>query len=658
MRRNLIILILSLAPGFGGSATNDELTAQRDAFREAWVEAERGDWLAVQPRLSELRGYPLLPDLHAVYLRATIKQQDDADIAEFLTANNSLWISASLRYRWIQVLADRGDWERFLEIYRAEYAQAGDRKLDCQAAEAMARTGDAEGFAKASRRLWLVGISQPKDCDPVFDRLRETGRMTDELIRERVGLALDAEQFGLATYLARQIDEEQQHRVARWQRMRSAPAAELGKPEFEVVSDDDAELVIYGLDRLARQEPDTAARLLSGFAGAAAIGPAERERLEREIALWSARDYLPTAPDRLAALPDSARDDVVCVAWARSALRAGDWSDVLLAISAMSPDEAADSSWRYWRARALAETGDRLAAAEIFTALARERGYHSFLSADRLDLPYTLGHTPAEADETVIDVLAEKSDIVRARELFAVGLDSGGRIEWQRAMASLSQSERAQASILAHRWGWHSRAIATASSSGLVNDLEIRFPAPYRDLFEDLSPRAKVPVSWAYGITRSESLFMRDVSSPAGAIGLMQLMPATGASTARELNLRYSGRASLTDPQVNIALGTTYLGKMLARFDGNQVAATAAYNAGPERVERWLPDSAAMPADVWVETIPFRETRGYVKRVLAAETVFLWRLNGRVTRLTTRMPDVRPRSQMTALAAGQRKSER
>jgi soluble lytic murein transglycosylase len=151
---------------------------------------------------------------------------------------------------------------------------------------------------------------------------------------------------------------------------------------------------------------------------------------------------------------------------------------------------------------------------------------------------------------------------------------------------------------------------------------------------------------------------MRDVSSPAGAIGLMQLMPATGASTARELNLRYSGRASLTDPQVNIALGTTYLGKMLARFDGNQVAATAAYNAGPERVERWLPDSAAMPADVWVETIPFRETRGYVKRVLAAETVFLWRLNGRVTRLTTRMPEVRPRSQMTALAAGQRKSGR
>ncbi|MDH3931524.1 MAG: lytic transglycosylase domain-containing protein, partial [Chromatiales bacterium] len=415
-------------------------------------------------------------------------------------------------------------------------------------------------------------------------------------------------------------------------------------------ADRDPALVIYGLDRLARNEPDIAAQLLPHYAAANIVDNAEQQRLERKIALWSARKYLPAGLERVHQLDESAVDDDICVAWTRAALRSSAWHETLAAIDAMSAEEAGDSAWLYWRARALDKTGEPEAAAAIFERLAAERGYHSFLAADRLDLPYNFGHKPAAADDAVIDALEQRPDIVRARELFAVGLDSAGRVEWQRAVARLDRDTRAQAAIMAHRWGWHSRAIATGSANGLIDDLDIRFPAPYLDLYQSLSPRANIAISWAYGITRSESLFMRDVSSPAGAIGLMQLMPATGASTARQINLRYSGSGSLTDPQVNIALGTTYLGKMLARFDGNQVLATAAYNAGPKRVERWLPEDLAMPADIWVETIPFRETRGYVKRVMAAETVFLWRLNGTVSRLSLRMPMVAPAAGSDAVA--------
>ena len=195
---------------------------------------------------------------------------------------------------------------------------------------------------------------------------------------------------------------------------------------------------------------------------------------------------------------------------------------------------------------------------------------------------------------------------------------------------------------MAQRWGWHSRAIATASGTGLSNDLALRFPLPWRDAFERLSLEARVDPTLAYGVARSESLFMPDVASAAGAIGLMQLMPATGRDTARLARIPYRGQHSLVDPETNIALGTRYLGRMLERFDNNPALAAAAYNAGPHRVEDWLPQEMQLPADVWIDTIPFRETRRYVRRVLASDTVFDWRINEQPKRLSARMPPVRP----------------
>ena len=191
-----------------------------------------------------------------------------------------------------------------------------------------------------------------------------------------------------------------------------------------------------------------------------------------------------------------------------------------------------------------------------------------------------------------------------------------------------------QAAILAHRWGWHSRAIAAAASVGEYDDLALRYPLPYDSTFQRYAADASISPTWAYGVARSESLFMRDVRSRAGAIGLMQLMPATGRDVAREISLPYSGLDTLTDPDSNIRLGTTYLGRMAERYGGNQVLATAAYNAGPHRVDAWLPDEGTIDARIWIENIPFNETRGYVRRVLAADTIFHWRMTGETRRLS------------------------
>jgi soluble lytic murein transglycosylase len=195
---------------------------------------------------------------------------------------------------------------------------------------------------------------------------------------------------------------------------------------------------------------------------------------------------------------------------------------------------------------------------------------------------------------------------------------------------------------LAQKWGWHSRAIAAVASAGNYDDLDLRYPLAFEDSFARYSADAGIAQSWAYGVARSESLFMADVRSSAGAIGIMQLMPDTGRATAREIQLPYSGVVTLIDPGSNIRLGTTYLGKMLNRFNGNPILATAAYNAGPGNVESWLPASENVDARIWIENIPFNETRQYVRRVLATDAIFHWRMTGKTRRLKNGLPAIVP----------------
>ena len=233
--------------------------------------------------------------------------------------------------------------------------------------------------------------------------------------------------------------------------------------------------------------------------------------------------------------------------------------------------------------------------------------------------------------------------------LFLVGLDGRGRSEWDAVAALLDPEQKVQAAKLASRWGWHSRAISTIASVGQYDDLSLRYPLPYHSTFEQHAATANIPSQWAYGIARSESLFMRDVRSSAGAIGLMQLMPATGREIAATISLPYSGIDTLTNPQSNIRLGTTYLGQMAERYGGNRVLATAAYNAGPHRVDNWLPESGTQDARIWIENIPFNETREYVQRVLAAETIFHWRMTGEIRRLSSELPQVDSESLLAAL---------
>jgi soluble lytic murein transglycosylase len=645
-RTALLITLALLFAAAQASATTIE--SQREIFRAALPQAEAGNWDRVKPRLGELEDYPLLPDLRAAWLRSQLGRVDDAKVREFLADHPEFGFSAGLRRQWAASLAQRGAWAAYLDLFEAGLASSADAVLECHAFTARIRLDRTAGLEEAALRRWMVPASQVKECDPAFAWLEQRGALTAERRRQRMELALGAGQFGIARWLARPLGTAAVTEVNRWENVHGNPVAQLATPTGWNDTARERALVLYGFNRLASVDPDAAARSWPAFRERFKFESAERARIDRRIALLHAWRHMPGAKALLEALPPESHDDETR-AWAvRLAIRAQDWAAIEAGIARLGAAVAQEPVWRYWQARTLEATGRTEAARAIYAELAAERGYYSFMSADRLEADYNWQHARLQADTDLLAALEQRPDILRARELFKTGLEATGRNEWQQALARLSPAERVQASILARNWGWYSRAITAASGAGIDDDLELRFPLPWRDIFEAQSLRAGITTAWAYGVARSESLFMPDVSSGAGAVGLMQLMPGTGRQTAPRAGVTYRGQQTLLDPAANVALGTTYLAEMLARFGNHRILATAAYNAGPGRVARWLPEYEDLPADAWVDSVPFNETRGYVQRVLASEAVFNWRISGETVRLTDAMEPVRARNGATA----------
>ena len=664
-----ILLLSLLLPSVAAVATANVPDADRNTerarelFRQVYEDVERGDWSAVTELSArdrrQLENYLLWPDLRAAQLRAELrarrqgaaKKATERAVEQFLEEHGTLRPARALRYRHALYLAASEQPERYLDVYRTYYQGRNLARLDCLALHAEILTSQSKRVAGRALDLWLTGQSQADECDPVFAWLRERGLLGAEHYRQRFLLAIDAQAFSRARWLGKSIDAEHVAVAEAWQRAADRPETYLRDFRKTRASTEERAMLLYAVKRLTYRDPRLARNLWAPLTERYAFSAAERGDADRHIALWTARDGLEGAHWLLSRLPEAYRDAEVHRWRARVSLRDGEWRRLLDDLEAMPREEAEREEWRYWRATARINTGDMERGQSELGRLAQERSYYGFLAADAIGSDYVLSEAPLVADEAVIAEIGARTAIRRARELFTVGLDSRGRSEWDAAVSGFDGAAKQQAAILAHRWGWHSRAIATAASAELYDDLALRYPLPFAEHFSRGAKAASIPADWAYGIARSESLFMRDVRSHAGAVGLMQLMPRTGREVARQLNIRFEGLTTLTDPVANIRLGTSYLGRMLERFDGNRAFATAAYNAGPQRIDDWRERSSAADPLVWIENIPFNETRRYVRRVLAAETIFHWRMTGETRRLTASLVPA-PREERFARLGG------
>ena len=636
-----IIAAVLLIMGSTAASAASVSDAQRELFRQVYASVERGSWAAVDALSDDERlalgDYVLYPDLRAAWFRATIASADHEDIESFLDRYGVLKPARDLRYRYALHLAEIGDLDKYLAIYEQFYQGLDAARLDCLALQAELDAGRAARVVPRAIDLWTVGESQVGECDPVFEFLEDRNHLGIVEYVKRFELAIDAREFTIARWLGKSIDQQHIDIASQWLKAQRNPESFVRNYRKWASDETTRAQLVYAVERVTYDDPAVALELWNEVSRGKRFSAEQEMRTLRHIALWTARDNLPGAYEMLVQLPVAAQNDEVLRWRARLSLRGNEWARLLADVEAMSPAERDSDEWRYWYGVALRHTNRIAEADAVLAELAAERSYYGFLAADAVGAPYALGSNAFVANEARIAELAVRQELVRARELFLVGLDGRGRSEWDAVVRHLGSDDKMQAAILANRWGWHSRAIAAAASVGDYDDLSLRYPLPWSEIFLKHSADASISPTWAYGVARSESLFMRDVRSSAGAIGLMQLMPATGKMVAREIRLPYSGLATLVNPDQNIRLGTTYLGQMAERYGGNRILATAAYNAGPHRVDAWLPQAGHVDPRIWIENIPFNETRGYVKRVLAADTIFHWRMNGEVRRLSDEM---------------------
>jgi soluble lytic murein transglycosylase len=617
----------------------DSLEKQRREYRAAMRAVSKDDLRTFRRLRPRLDGYVLAPYLDYAYLSDRLSSASAAELRGFLADNEHVVVSEQLRRKWLTQLARKGQWTLFLSEYRDI---RGDTTLRCNRLERLLKKGPPDaGLAAEVKEVWLNGRSQPKACDPVFTAAYKAGVLDRDTVWDRIRLAMERGQLGLAGYVGRTyLNAADQRWVKRWAAIYRNPRASLERIS-EPLDDPVGRMVIaHGVVRLARLDPDDAMRLWKALAQDPHFTREDRDYVFREVGVMAARQHHPEAARWLAAVSENGLDAEVREWRVRAAMRAGDWPLALRFIKELPDEERKQDDWRYVSARVMERNGESVRARELFTALATERSYYGFLSADRLNLDYAMQHSSVDVSKQELKTMESRPAIAVAHELFIIGKVLDARRQWAWATRNMTSRELEVAASLASRWGWHDRAILTIAKSGHHDDLEIRFPVLYRDLIEANAKRTEIDPAWVYGVVRQESAFITDARSPAGALGLMQLMPRTGRQVARQIKIPARSTYSILKVDNNLALGTSYLKSVLEQNRGSQLLATASYNAGPHRVKKWLPDAGLLDADVWVEGIPFNETRNYVKNVMGFAAIYDYRLGRELTRLRDRMPPV------------------
>lgn len=622
--------------------TSADLEKQRRSYLDAMSALRANKIWRYKLLLEDLDGYALRGHLEFEYLKRRIASTPVETLREYLINNNHSVTSNYLRKRWLKHLAKRGQWELFLSEYRAIEK---DKNLYCHHLNRLIRQ-DNQNQAKLMlevKQLWMTGKRLPRSCNPVFRQWSKAGHMSRDLIFARIKLAMEKRRLSLARELSYYLSAADRKLVSHWIRMHRRPARELAAISFRVNTPVTRMIVRHGVVRLAHRDPDAAMEVWKKLSRRYRFYGEDNNYVNRHVGILAAKRHLPQAVTWLSAVSADDQDKALRYWRIRAAMRADDWSTAQDFIGSLKEEEASTREWRYWRARISEENDDDEIAAEQFSRLAKERSYYGFMAADRVGVPYSMLHREVKVSAIELQDMLQRPEISLAKELFTVGQIVAARRQWYWLTRHMNNRELQVAAVVAKKWGWHDRAIFTVNRSGHLDDLDLRFPVLYRDKVEINARRSGVDPGWIYGVMRQESAFVADARSVAGALGLMQLMPRTGRATARRLRLNIRSRRAILNIDNNLRLGTSYLRTVLRRHNGNQTVATAAYNAGSHRVNRWLPREFDLSADVWVDTIPFKETRNYVKNVMGFTAIYEHRLNMVTTPLGVRMEKVTPR---------------
>lgn len=648
-RLTSLLPLLALLP-LACAAASDPFKHTREAFKDAYAKVATTP-LDQQGKDGEgLRRYPLYAYLQAARIkRALAESTNDLGAADqraetFVTQYPREPVGRDLRTAWLTSLAQRLQWQKFLEYYKDESASDS---LRCHSFTARLALGQTEDLSLDVARQWLTPSSLP-DCEPAFTWLRNEQALTPELIEQRVRRALEVNNASFARQIAVQLPPDRSAPLLRWAALIETPAKQvdalIASPELAI----EPKAQLAGWMRLARIDRDGALRRYESFLRARGLTEETASPYALALALalaWDRRSEALTYFKRVSSddFDDSARE------WyARAALWAGDWKLAANIIAAMPDQQRTLARWRYWAARAAEKNGDPKLARQLYESVLADDNFYSIMAAARLDRPVAPHPEKLVLDQPQIKRMEQLPAMIRARELLLSDMRPQAGAEWSFAFEQLTAEARTQAIHLAARWGWYEQAIFTASQQRVFNDYELLYPQPYDAEVLTAAKLTGLSPQLIYSVMRQESLYRRDAMSSAGARGLLQMLPETARRTASKWNRPRPTADDLFNPVVNVSLGAANLRGLVDRFGGQTVIALAGYNAGPNAAARWMPGESLDP-DIWIENIPYNETRNYVQRILWHNVVFSWLKKGEPQKVDAWLARIAPLSEAAVL---------
>lgn len=600
------------------------------AAQKAWASGNRTEYEQLK---MQLRNYPLLDHLEFNEIHSRLSQLPFSEIDTFFERYPNSVTGVRLRYRLLQQLALKERWKDYLAYYDPAIQETEYR---CNYLRARLLGGDKTAL-KETGNLWNVDYAQIKSCDPLFALWRQQGGQTSDLVWQRFLKVSMRQDKNLAAYLSRQLPAPYQAAAKRIDAINANAQTIRLQSNWPTTTQADRDVINFGLDRLSRINAENALFAWKKYEGRSTFTVEERKKINKNIAIRYLFQKNDAGARALAvAHPDIREGDLI--EWIlRERLRVLDFESLYEWISYLPVELQQHERWQYWKARSMEELSiheeQGVTAKEIYQKLSLNRSYYGFVSSDILKKPYSMQDIPVTFTQAEYANVANNASIKRAREFYLLNDTLSANREWNYALRKFSEKDKRISGPVAVSWEWYRQGIQSMIQGNYWDDLLVRFPTQYKDIVTANAKSTKLDETFIFSIIRQESAFIPDVKSPVGATGLMQLMPATAAQTAKRYNIAYTPN-DLIVPSKNIALGSRYLHQMMAQFDNNRLLTAAAYNAGPNRAKQWLTIQANLPHDVWVETIPFRETRGYVQNVLCFSLIYAYRLDKKASFMT------------------------
>ncbi|WP_447553224.1 transglycosylase SLT domain-containing protein [Vreelandella sp. EE22] len=583
----------------------DALEAARDQqWQRVDERAISGHVLSGYVEYHRLRGQ--LPDVPAHLVQDFIQRHDDSPLSEWMRG---------------QAIANYGYAGRYDDLLAVADGEPEGTARQCYYYSALLDRTPAEA-REAGLALWLTGGSQPSACDSLFNRLRADGTINDRDVWQRKMLAWQAGETGLNGYLNGLLSGQWQTAMETVESVNRNPQAVAQAPAC-LGPECAASAAFYqaAMQRYTRENTPAALSAWQTIVPRLSLTAEEQRVIEEELAFYALVRNVPGSLAWVDSVLSGLESERVLELRVRRGLEDRQWQEVMHWIVQMPPSQQQNSRWQYWLARANEQLGNHDAAEARYREAALDRSFYGFAAAEKLGIPYRLNNERNHFDDISRERTSQLPVVQRTEALLRIGEDGLANSEWlYAARTSAPHQARALADYAAHR-EWHARLVQTTIAGEMWDALDWRFPPAYRESFLRWGSQTGVDPYLLMAITRRESAYNPVALSPAGARGLMQLMPGTAAQVSRQLGLSDPGPYGVLDPELNIRLGSTYLRDKLNRYQGNRLAATAAYNAGPGRVDQWL-GSSVESFDLFVESIPFRETRDYVQAVLSYRVIF------------------------------------